>query len=159
MSLKVFDLQCDNGHVFEGWFASHEDYDRQQAQGLLCCPLCQSASVTRRPSAARLNLGQAAPANPVQTDTPRTDTRTNVTNVATDITRMQAAWLRHLRKIVHAAQDVGANFAEEARRMHAGQTQERAIRGTATPQECQELVAEGIDVMPVPDFLDDDRLQ
>jgi len=166
MALKVFDLQCDSGHVFEGWFASREDYDRQQRQGLLSCPLCQSTSVERRPSAARLNLGQSAPAdkagaNPNAQSDPGAppNPSASVTNVTTDVARMQAAWLRRLRKIVHAAQDVGSRFPEEARRMHAGEVQERAIRGTATREEREALAAEGIAIMPVPDFLDDDRLQ
>jgi len=160
MALKVFDLQCDHGHLFEGWFASHEDYDRQQQRGLLSCPLCQSASIARRPSAARLNLGQSAPADSGQTvPAEKTNHSTNVATVPTEVAKLQALWLRRLREVVHAAQDVGPRFSEEARRMHAGETQERAIRGTATPQEREALAADGIAVMPVPDFLDDDRLQ
>jgi len=160
MALKVFDLQCEHGHVFEGWFASHEDYDKQQQRGLLSCPVCQSAVVARKPSAARLNLGQSAPAHSGQAapvEKPRD--ADNVATVSPEIVKLQAAWLRRLRAVVHAAQDVGPRFSEEARRMHAGETQERAIRGTATPQEREALAADGIAVMPVPDFLDDDRLQ
>jgi len=157
MALKVFDLQCDNGHVFEGWFASHEDYDRQQQRGLLSCPLCQSVSIARKPSAARLNLGQPAPVE--QPDAGVGQPETKVAAVAADVAKLQAMWLRHLRETVRAAQDVGARFSVEARRMHAGETETRAIRGTATPQECEALTADGIAVMPVPDFLDDDRLQ
>ena len=46
MALKVFDLQCEHSHIFEGWFGSHEDYDAQQARGLVTCPVCGSASIT-----------------------------------------------------------------------------------------------------------------
>jgi len=168
MALKVFDLQCDNGHVFEGWFASHEDYDGQQQRGLLSCPMCQSASIARKPSAARLNLGQStsmrqgrpAPAENGNNgnDANHAD-KANVATVSAEIAKLQALWLRRLREVVQAAQDVGPRFSEEARRMHAGETEERAIRGTATPQEREALAADGIAVMPVPDFLDDDRLQ
>jgi len=157
MALKVFDLQCEHGHVFEGWFASHEDYDKQQQRGLISCPVCQSVTIVRKPSAARLNLGQPAPAH--QAQAAPAEKPTHVATVSPDIAKLQAAWLRRLRAMVHAAQDVGARFSEEARRMHAGETEERAIRGTATPQECEALAADGIAVMPVPDFLDDDRLQ
>src|SRR5690606_21288239 len=68
MALKVFDLQCDQGHLFEGWFSSHEDYDTQQARGLLTCPMCASATITKRLSAPRLNVSHlraaAAPTPP-----------------------------------------------------------------------------------------------
>lgn len=67
--------------------------------------------------------------------------------------------MRHIRQIVRNTENVGEKFAEEARRMHDGETEERAIRGTATPGEREELAQEGIAVMPIPDFLDDDRLQ
>ncbi len=67
--------------------------------------------------------------------------------------------MRHIRQIVRNTENVGEKFAEEARRMHDGETEERAIRGTATPEEREELAQEGIAVMPIPDFLDDDRLQ
>lgn len=67
--------------------------------------------------------------------------------------------MRHIRQIVRNTENVGEKFAQEARRMHDGETEERAIRGTATPEEREELAQEGIAVMPIPDFLDDDRLQ
>jgi len=158
MALKVFDLQCDQGHVFEGWFASHEDYDRQQQQGLLSCPLCQSTSIARKPSAARLNLRHPLPTQDSASHCEK-PASTAVATVSKDLAHMQAAWLRHMRQAVRAAHDVGAHFAEEARRMHAGETPERPIRGTATHKERQALVEEGISIMPVPDFLDDDQLQ
>ncbi|WP_376992875.1 DUF1178 family protein, partial [Bordetella pertussis] len=56
MALKVFDLQCEQGHVFEGWFGSHEDYDAQQARGQIACPVCESSRITKRLSAPRLNV-------------------------------------------------------------------------------------------------------
>jgi len=60
---------------------------------------------------------------------------------------------------VRQTDDVGARFADEARRMHSGEIEERPIRGTASVEECRELVEEGISIMPIPDILDDDRLQ
>ena len=65
MALKVFDLQCEHSHIFEGWFGSHDDYDAQQARGLVTCPVCGSASITKRLSAPRLNVSHLhAPAQP-----------------------------------------------------------------------------------------------
>lgn len=153
--MKVFDLHCDAlGHVFEGWFASHEDYDSQQARGLVSCPVCGSDKISKRLSAPRLNMGHqreqpAAPAAPAakgQADPAR-------------MARLQAEVLQQVRAMVSKAENVGPRFAEEARRIHEGEAQERAIRGTSTPEERRELMEDGIDFMSVPDILDDDRLQ
>jgi len=58
--MKVLNLQCSHGHAFEGWFASHDDYESQRERGLVTCPLCNDAAVTKMPSAPRLNLGHSA---------------------------------------------------------------------------------------------------
>ena len=63
---------------------------------------------------------------------------------------LQAAWLQLARQIIAKTEDVGAQFAQEARRIHHGEVQERAIRGQATPDEAMELVEEGIAVVPLP---------
>ena len=122
--MKVLDLQCRQGHVFEGWFASEDDFQGQKLRGLVQCPLCADDHIEKRLSAPRLNLGAREPAAP--------------------------AWLDLARKIVANTEDVGARFAQEARRMHHGEVQERAIRGQATPDEAMELLEEGIAVMPLP---------
>ncbi|RTZ44518.1 DUF1178 family protein [Candidimonas sp. SYP-B2681] len=161
MSLKVFDLQCDQGHVFEGWFASADNYESQQAKGLLGCPVCNSHRVNKKLSAPRLNLGHAK-----RSDAAIAGSASGAASgsavaapAAGQMAQLQAEVLRHIRQIVRSTENVGAKFAEEARRMHDGETEERAIRGTATPQEREQLAEEGIAVMPIPDFLDDDRLQ
>ena len=178
MSLKVFDLQCDHGHVFEGWFASADSYESQQSRGLLSCPVCNSSQVSKKLSAPRLNLGHgknpdAAPegvplpaggrgvattGTPVA-GTPAVGGTQMAAPAAAQMAQLQAEVMRHIRQMVRNTEDVGLRFAEEARRMHEGETQERAIRGTATLQERRELAEEGITVMPIPEFLDDDRLQ
>lgn len=149
MAIKVFDLECEQRHVFEGWFSSHEDYDAQQARGLLSCPVCGTHQVSKRLSAPHVNVGHAAPAGaaaPAQAHN-------------ADPARLQAAFLRHLRAMVRNAENVGERFAEEARRIHEGEADERPIRGVATLEERKALAAEGIAVMPVPAIIDDDRLQ
>lgn len=162
MSLKVFDLQCEQGHVFEGWFGSDGSYETQQARGLLSCPVCNSDRVSKKLSAPRLNVSHIRnPAGPAAGPSP--DGKPGAAAVAAPATeqlaRLQAEILRHIRGIVRDTENVGDRFAHEARLMHEGETQERAIRGTATPEEREELMREGIAVMPIPDFLDDDRLQ
>jgi len=139
MSLKVFNLQCAGGHLFEGWFSSHEDYDDQRQRGLLTCPMCQSASIEKMPSAPRLNFGRA--------------------DSASNDSMVQANLMQKMREMVSASEDVGLQFAQEARRIHEGDAPERAIRGVATAQERLALEEEGIDVVALPDFLNGEPLQ
>lgn len=142
-SMKVLDLQCDARHVFEGWFASEEDYASQLERGLLECPLCASKTVHKRLSAPRLNLGAVEPA--AVPAAPAQDV------VAGDGAQaLQAAFLQMARRIVAQTEDVGERFAEEARKIHYGETEERGIRGQASPEQTRELIEEGIAVMPLP---------
>lgn len=173
MSLKVFDLQCEHSHVFEGWFASADAYESQKAQGLLSCPVCNSSSVSRKVSAARLNVGnlkrerlQGAAAAKGAAATPASSggaggeaAQRQAPPDRPDLARIQAEIIRHMRKVLRETENVGSGFAEESRRIHHGESEARPIRGTATPQERQELAEEGIAVTAIPDFLDDDRLQ
>lgn len=150
MAFKVFDLQCEGSHVFEGWFASHADYDAQVERGLLVCPVCDSRQITRRVSAPRLNVSGAT--EPVSS-------RSVDSGPAGDEAALQAQFLRQMRAVLRGAENVGPRFAEEARRIHEGEAPERMIRGTATPDERAALAEDGIAVMPVPAILDDERMQ
>lgn len=139
--MKVLDLQCGHQHVFEGWFASEDDFLRQRERGLVQCPVCGDASITKKLSAPRLNLGS------IQSDTAVThDVRP--TNGPEQV--LQAAWLAMVRQILSKTVDVGSDFAEEARKIHYGETQEHSIRGTASREETESLIDEGIPVLPFP---------
>ncbi|HLU20173.1 MAG TPA: DUF1178 family protein [Pusillimonas sp.] len=156
MALKVFDLQCDVGHVFEGWFGSADDYDKQRDQGLLVCPVCDSNQISKMLSAPRLNMGRG------KSDGEHTESMQatpEASEASVTLAKLQAQVLSHIREIVRNADNVGDRFAQEARRMHEGEIDHRPIRGSTTPQEREELAREGIAVLPIPDFLDDDRLQ
>lgn len=137
--MKVLDLQCAHGHAFEGWFASEEDFLGQCERALVQCPLCGDASITKKPSAPRLNLG-AKRADPVPTQ--------DMPLASKGDEALSAAWLTVARHMLANTSDVGSRFADEARKMHYGEIEERSIRGKATPQEAQSLVDEGIDVLP-----------
>jgi hypothetical protein len=148
--MKVLDLHCGQAHSFEGWFSSEDDFRAQLARGLLECPLCGDKSVTKRPSAPRLNLsGAAAPAAPASSGAAAAPTGQS-TVAALPPAAMQAAWLRMMREVMARTEDVGERFAEEARRIHYGEADERAIRGQATRQQTEQLLDEGIAVMPLP---------
>lgn len=149
--MKVFDLQCGNGHRFEGWFGSDADYESQRERGLVGCPLCGEAQVQRLPSAPRLNLGAVAPAEPASA--PVAAPTQAVAPVPGG--GVEALWMQAVRHVLANTEDVGTRFAEEARRIHYGESEQRGIRGRTTQNEARALDEEGIQVLslPIPDGL------
>lgn len=145
--MKVFNLHCALEHVFEGWFASEQDFVDQQARGLIACPLCDSTKVRKGLSAPRLNLGRGAAA-PAATAAPSPSPSASDALHAPQA--LQAAWLQMARQVMAHTEDVGPRFAEEARRMHRGDIEERGIRGQTTPEEAQALREEGVPVLRLP---------
>jgi hypothetical protein len=142
--MKVLNLRCANGHGFEGWFASDDEFMDQNGRGLVECPLCADRIVSRLPSAPRLNLsGQREPAAPTpavaEPPTPPPPTQ------------LQTMWMHAVRRVLDNTDDVGDQFPEEARRIHYGETKAaRGIRGQATADERQALLDEGIEIMSLP---------
>ena len=143
--MKVLNLQCSHGHAFEGWFASHDDYESQRGRGLVGCPVCNDAEVTKMPSAPRLNLGHAVPAEAAAAPAALPQDVAQVTPQ-----HLQAAWMQMVRHVMAHTEDVGPKFAEEARKIHYGEREERNIRGQATREETEALLDEGIDILPLP---------
>jgi hypothetical protein len=152
--MKVLDLQCAQGHSFEGWFGSQDDYDAQRAQGLVTCPMCNDSEITKMLSAPRLNLGHSSA--PTQQQTESASSTAPVTAApapaadANPVVQMQAALMHMVRHVMANTEDVGTQFAEEARKIHYGERAERNIRGQATREETEALLDEGIDVVPLP---------
>jgi hypothetical protein len=146
--MKVLNLRCSNGHGFEGWFASDDEFMEQNGSGLLQCPLCADSVITRLPSAPRLNLsGARAPEPAVPAAAQSGEVH------AADL---QALWLKAARHVLTHTEDVGERFAEEARRIHYGEAPQRGIRGQVNPQQRDELLDEGIEIfaLPLPRALD-----
>ncbi len=137
----VFDLGCGNNHRFEGWFASSDDFERQLGRKLISCPLCGNANVVRLPHAAYIKTGGSDRA-------PRAE--------ATAVTSQQYANVgrevltRLIEHIIENTEDVGAEFPEEARKIHYREAPDRRIRGTASREEVEELKEEGIEVVALP---------
>ncbi|MFA5596726.1 MAG: DUF1178 family protein [Pusillimonas sp.] len=165
MALKVFDLQCELGHIFEGWFSSDDNYESQQARGLLSCPVCHSPNVVKKLTASRIsrsrsrNLPEPQGHSATLPDSLPAAERQLAAQATEPLAQLQAQIMRKVREVVRNTENVGPRFAQEALRMHNGQTPERAIRGTATPEERETLAEEGVTVLPIPDYLDDDRMQ
>lgn len=142
--MKVLDLQCGQGHPFEGWFASESDFQSQKERALVHCPLCGDAEVQKKLSAPRLNLRSGGSAPPDEVPS-----ATAVARPAHPSPEKLAAWLEMSRQLVANTTDVGDRFAHEARKIHYGDAPERAIRGQASAQETRELLDEGIAVLPL----------
>lgn len=137
--MKVLNLQCAHGHGFEGWFASNEAFETQLAGGLVSCPICSDTAITKLLAAPRLNLGSPKP--PAETPSVPAAAAEN---------SPQARWMRAVREVMAKTEDVGERFADEARKMHYGEAEERGIRGQATREEAQTLLDEGIAVFSLP---------
>ena len=162
--MKVLNLRCSFGHHFEGWFASQDDYQSQLDRAVLECPMCGDKSVQRLPSAPHVVTSSSRALAPAR------DSATSARGAAAsgmptvpaalpapptppsgvDPAAFQSAMLRAVHHIITHTDDVGPRFAEEARRMHYGETDERPIRGQATSDEAKALHDEGIDVMSFP---------
>jgi hypothetical protein len=136
--MKVLNLECSRHHVFEGWFGSEDEFQGQLERGLVECPMCGDTGVTKLPSAPRLNFGASEPKAAKQDVMAATDAS------------MQAKWLQLVHHVLANTEDVGERFAEEARRIHYGESEERHIRGLASREETDALLEEGIGVLPLP---------
>lgn len=139
--MKVLNLRCANGHGFEGWFASEDDFLNQNDRTLIECPMCADNVISRLPAAPRLNLsGAREPAAAAA----------SATTAPAQPADLQAAWLAGVRHLIAHTEDVGVRFAEEARRIHYGEIAARGIRGHATPEQREALRDEGIETLAIP---------
>jgi len=151
--MKVYNLACPHDHRFEGWFASEEDYLAQQDKSMLSCPVCDSAEITRMPSAPHI-----AKSSSTELTIPKTESE-NVSSGVVALTgsdhsqlesQVQAAFLKGMRELMGRSEDVGDSFADEARKIHYKESPERSIRGQTTLDEAEALREEGIDVLSMP---------
>jgi hypothetical protein len=137
----VYDLNCENNHRFEGWFASNEDFERQFNEKLLACPLCGNERIARLPHASYVNTGAE---RIDRTPKPAGKMPQQYTNLGSEVL---ASLIDH---IIENTDDVGPAFPEEARRIHYQETPERNIRGTASARDVKALKEEGIEVVALP---------
>jgi hypothetical protein len=131
----IFDLRCAaQGHVFEAWFGSSEDYEAQRARGLVACPICGGDDVDKAPMAPRVGAkgNQAA-------------------DIAPEAVKAALAGMAEAqKKLLEKSEHVGDRFPDEARAIHLGEAEARAIHGSATPAVAEGLREEGIPVAPLP---------
>jgi len=152
--MKVLDLCCAAGHAFEGWFSSEDDFVAQREGGLVDCPMCGNAEVSKLPSAPRLNLG-ARPAPVAGGQTAEAEAATPTSGAAPSpslavLGNAASRFVEAVADLMRNTEDVGTRFAEEARRIHYGESEQKAIRGQTTPEERAALADEGIQIFTLP---------
>jgi hypothetical protein len=147
----VFDLKCGNGHVFEAWFASGEEFSIQARLGEIECPRCGSTTVEKKfsvPNVARKSNqrdGTIAFAGAAKRE------QLGMTRLPRRLRDEFEGVLKKVREHVEKTCDyVGGAFPDEARKIHYGEAPERGIYGEATPSESEALQDEGIEVFPLP---------
>jgi len=130
----VFDLRCAaQGHVFEAWFGSSEDYEEQRARGLVQCPICGELGVDKAPMAPGVPAKGNAPDAPPEA-------------MKAMLAKLAEAQDRMLEK----SDFVGERFPDEARAIHLGEAETRSIHGRASPADAKSLAEEGIPISPLP---------
>ena len=137
----VFDLGCENNHRFEGWFASSQEFEHQLERRLIVCPMCSNGNVVKVPHASHIGRSGSASA---RAEHQAGEAGQQYANVGKDLL------LKLVEQIMERTEDVGSAFPEEARKIHYRETPERRIRGTASREEVDELVDEGIEVVALP---------
>ncbi len=130
----AFDLQCANGHTFEGWFEDADAYEKQRKEGLINCPVCNDVSIARIPSTFAIKNASASPVG--------------------EIPDHQVALMALNQKISEYVEknfdDVGTDFASEALKIHYGVAEPRNIRGVSSEAEEKTLRKEGVEFFKIP---------
>lgn len=129
----AYDLQCVNGHSFEGWFEDEKTFKDQEKMGLIACPVCDMTAVTRIPSTFAI----------------KSSARSSLSSENT-AAQMAELSLRINDFVEKNFDNVGCDFAKEALKMHYGVTEQRNIRGTSSPEEEKTLKEEGIEFIKIP---------
>src|SRR5437867_169852 len=145
--MVVYDLICKKQHRFEAWFPNYEEYQKQADKKLISCPTCGSTGIEKLPHACAVHVKKELPA-PVPKKTEKAPPG------PPSPAEFKEMLLRVHHYIKENFEDVGSRFAEEARQIHCGKTEERPIHGTATPEERAELTEEGIPyaILPKPEL-------
>ena len=136
----AYNLICKDGHEFEGWFASSKAYEAQEEAGVLECPVCGDAHVSK-----------AIMAPAVKTSVTKAKGRSEPPPQGTPNQQQVRQFMAGFRKFVEENADyVGRQFPEEARKIHYGETESRHIYGESTLQEAREMIEEGLEIAPLP---------
>lgn len=142
----VYDLSCDKGHRFEGWFGSSEDFASQKERGLVSCPQCGSGAVQKAPMAPSVGKKGNQRAEQAPTGAKGVSNAPMTPEVAAALDKLAQAQAKALENSTW----VGKDFAEQSRAMHYGERDHAAIHGEASLEEARDLIDEGVPVAPLP---------
>ena len=148
----VFDLVCSADHRFEGWFGSSADYARQQEMGLVSCPQCGSSEVAKAPMAPAVSAkGNAASTPSAKQPEGAADKDVELSNnpLPPAVEKAFKALAKAQSAALESSTWVGEDFAEKSRAMHYGEASTEPIHGKASAEEAQDLVDEGIEIVPL----------
>ena len=144
-----FSLKCENNHQFDGWFRSSIDYEDQVKKGLISCPNCNNKKISKALMSPAVRSSKKMDNKTVNQKTNDNLRGSEKRVVAGDYDIRQA--LRNFRSYVEKnCENVGENFANEARSMYLGEAPERSIYGEAKADDAKKLIDDGIPVMPLP---------
>jgi hypothetical protein len=147
----LFALRCAADHRFEGWFRDNAAFERQNRRGLIACPDCGSNEVEKAPMAPRLGRSSKSGASePERREAPSVTPAPAPDNAPPSPAQLRRALQVLRRHVEQNCENVGAGFAEEARRIHKGDAPARGIYGEATRSEAKALVDDGIEVASIP---------
>jgi len=139
--LICFSLICEHEHEFEAWFRNNDDFDKQKKRGFVDCPTCGSHKIEKALMAPAVSTSRK---------------QEKMALAMGEAQKQAMAQLKALaEKVRENADYVGDKFAEEARKIHFGETDPRGIYGEATPEEAQSLAEDGVEFMPIPSFPED----
>jgi len=143
--MVIYDLICDLEHEFEGWFKNSDDLGSQQASGLLTCPFCASAKVSKKLAAPKVTRKSNALATKPKQSVAVSD------GGSSEAYRQLQTMLGEVDRFIESNfEDVGNRFADEAMSMHRGEKEANNIRGIASQEQLKELAKEGITALPLP---------
>ena len=147
----VFDLSCDQGHRFEGWFGSSEDFASQMDRGLVACPQCGSENISKAPMAPAVGKkGNQQPMPRQQTAPDTKDKGLSNAPLTPEVAQALEKLAKAQAKALENSTWVGKDFVEQSRAMHYGERDHAAIHGEATVEEAKDLLEEGVQVAPLP---------
>ena len=147
----LYHLRCRKNHVFEAWFRDSAAYDDQVEAGEVACPTCGSKKVEKAPMEPRLAKGGLAKGSGETGEVRTAEAETAETETAKAETAKAAEALRGLRRKVENSFDyVGPQFAEEARKIHYGESDAHNIYGETSDEEAKELRDEGVAFTRIP---------
>lgn len=136
-----YDLICEHEHVFEAWFSNSSDYDRQEKDGLLVCAVCGTSEVKKAIMAPNVSTSR-------KKEQTRDSHKKALSVMSAEAKKMAEAVKAEISK---NCENVGENFATEARAMHYGEKESRGIYGKASLREASELAEEGVGIAPLPE--------